>query len=110
MSKPVNLLQGLPDARQGEVFAALVDADGVLIERIVSHGQASAPGFWYEQARTEWVLVLQGAARLQWEDGSLVALAAGDHVLIPAGRRHRVDWTDPALPTVWVAVHFPDAG
>lgn len=109
MSKPENLLQGLPDAGRGEVFAALVDAGGVLIERIVSQGQASAPGFWYEQARAEWVLVLQGAARLQWEDGSVVALQAGDHLLIPAGRRHRVDWSDPVQPTVWVAVHFPCA-
>jgi cupin 2 domain-containing protein len=107
MSKPENLLQVLPDARQGEVFAPLVDAGGVLIERIVSHGQASPPDFWYEQARAEWVLVVQGAARLQWDDGSLVALGAGDHLLIPAHRRHRVDWTDPAQPTVWVAVHFP---
>lgn len=107
MSKSENLLQGLPDARQGEVFAALVDTAGVLIERIVSHGQASPPDFWYEQARAEWVLVVQGAARLQWDDGSLVALRAGDHLLIPAHRRHRVDWTDPAQPTVWVAVHFP---
>lgn len=107
MDKIGNLLQALPDAAQGEVFQALVDSGAVLIERIVSQGQASAPDFWYEQARAEWVLVLQGAARLQWDDGSLLALAAGDHVLIPAGRRHRVDWTEPAVPTVWVAVHFP---
>ena len=95
MNKIENLLQALPDATQGEVFEALVDTGTVLIERIVSHGQASAPGFWYAQARAEWVLVLQGAARLQWDDGSLVALRAGDHLLIPA------------QPTVWVAVHFP---
>jgi cupin 2 domain-containing protein len=107
MDKIENLLQALPDATQGEVFEALVDTGAVLIERIVSHGQASASGFWYAQARAEWVLVLQGAARLQWDDGSLVALRAGDHLLIPAQRRHRVDWTDPAQPTVWVAVHFP---
>ncbi len=109
MNKIENLLQALPDATQGEVFEALVDRDNVLIERIVSHGQSNSPGFWYEQARAEWVLVLQGAARLQWDDGSLVSLAPGDHVLIPAGRRHRVEWTDPASPTVWVAVHFSPA-
>lgn len=109
MNKSENLLQALPDATQGEIFEALVNTGAVLIERIVSHGQASAPDHWYEQLRAEWVLVLQGAARLQWEDGSLVALTAGDHVLIPAGRRHRVDWTDPASPTVWVAVHFGEA-
>ncbi len=101
-----NLLQGLPDAAQGEVFEALVTGGDVLVERIVSQGQASPPGFWYEQARAEWVLLLRGAARLQWEDGSEVALQRGDHVLIAAGRRHRVAWTDPSGPTVWLAVHF----
>jgi len=109
MNKTENLLKALPDASQGEIFEALVDTDAVLIERIVSHGQASAPGFWYEQARAEWVLVLQGAARLQWEDGSFVSLGVGDHLLIPAGRRHRVAWTDTTTPTVWVAVHFSQA-
>ncbi len=101
-----NLLQGLPDAAQGEVFEALVTGEELLVERIVSQGQASPPGFWYEQARAEWVLLLRGAARLQWEDGSEVALQPGDHVLIAAGRRHRVAWTDPSGPTVWLAVHF----
>lgn len=101
-----NLWQGLPDAAQGEVFEALVTAGDVLVERIVSQGQASAPDFWYEQARAEWVLLVQGAARLQWEDGSEAALQPGDHVLIAAGRRHRVAWTDPSGPTVWLAVNF----
>lgn len=102
-----NLLHGLPDAAQGEVFEALVTAGDVLVERIVSQGQASPPCFWYEQARAEWVLLLQGAARLAWEDGGEVSLQPGDHVLIAAGRRHRVAWTSPAEQTVWLAVHFP---
>ncbi len=102
-----NLWQGLPDAAQGEVFEALVTAGDVLVERIVSQGQASPPGFWYEQARAEWVLLVQGAARLQWEDGSEVTLQPGDHVLIAAGRRHRVTWTSLSERTLWLAVHFP---
>jgi cupin 2 domain-containing protein len=32
-------------------------------------------------------------------------MGPGDHVHIPAHRRHRVEWTDPAQPTVWLAVH-----
>jgi len=35
-----------------------------------------------------------------------VALAPGDHVLIPGGAQHRVTWTAPETETVWVAVHF----
>lgn len=101
-----NILEGLPNAAGGEVFEALARSAGVLIERIVSRGQRSAPGQWYEQAQNEWVIVLRGAACLRWEDGSELALTEGDFVFIPALKRHRVEWTDPDHDTVWLAVHF----
>lgn len=105
----VNLLAALPDARAAEVFETLAGSRGVTIERIVSQGQSSPPEGWYDQHRHEWVLVLQGAARLGFEDGREVALAAGDAIDIPAGTRHRVSWTAPDRPTVWLAVHYPVA-
>jgi cupin 2 domain-containing protein len=33
-------------------------------------------------------------------------LRPGDYLLIPAYRRHRVEWTDPTQPTVWLALHY----
>jgi cupin 2 domain-containing protein len=79
----------------------------VRIERIVSTGQASPPGFWYDQPWTEWVLLLAGAAGLLFEDEPTPRpLKAGDYLLIPAGQRHRVEWTDATQPTVWLAVHY----
>ena len=69
------LLHALPDARLAEVFDTPAAAGPVRIERIVSHGQASPEGFWYDQAQAEWVMVVQ-AARLAFADGE-VALAAG---------------------------------
>lgn len=95
----------LPRDAGAEVFTALARGPGVLIERIVSTGQASPPGFWYEQGWDEWVLVLAGEAVLGFEDGPPQRLGAGDCLTIPAGCRHRVEWTDPAAPTVWLAVH-----
>lgn len=78
------------------------------IERIVSQGHASPPGFWYDQPEDEWVLVLQGAGTIAFaEEGSEVTLCAGDYLHIPAHCRHRVAWTDPHLPTIWLAVHSP---
>src|SRR5215204_3145177 len=74
---------------------------------IVSTGQASPPGFWYDQPLDEWIVVLAGSAGLlvEGEDGPRT-LRAGDHVHLPAHCRHRVEWTDAARPTVWLAVHF----
>jgi cupin 2 domain-containing protein len=101
----MNLLRDLPDARATEIFETLLQAPALRIERIVSHGQASADGFWYDQDEAEWVLLLSGAARLRFADEQEArALAPGDHLHIAAHRRHRVDWTDPAQPTVWLAV------
>jgi cupin 2 domain-containing protein len=101
----MNLLRDLPDAAAAEVTDVLLKAPAVRIERIVSHGQESPEGFWYDQDEAEWVLLLSGAARLRFADEPEArALAAGDHLHIAAHRRHRVDWTDPARPTVWLAV------
>ena len=103
----MNLLRDIPDAGAGEITEAVVAAPGVRIERIVSLGQASPPGFWYDQAEAEWVLLLAGAARLRFADEPDARLIGpGDWVEIAPHRRHRVDWTDPAQPTVWLAVFY----
>jgi cupin 2 domain-containing protein len=103
----VNLLSSLPDAQGAEVVEALLSRPGIRIERIVSLGQASPTGFWYEQGEGEWVLLLAGAARLRFEDEAQSrSLAPGDCLDIAPHRRHRVDWTDPATPTVWLAVFY----
>ena len=110
MNKISNILTGLPPALSGEVVDTLVESDSVRIERIVSNGQATPQGEWYDQERDEWVLVLAGSAGLLFEGGQgPQRLVAGDCALIPAGCRHRVAWTDPAVKTVWLAVHFSAA-
>jgi cupin 2 domain-containing protein len=103
----VNLLSPLPDARAAEAVEPLLSRSGLRIERIVSFGQASPPGFWYDQAEGEWVMLLVGAARLRFADEPEPRfLNPGDCLDIAAHRRHRVDWTDPAAPTVWLAVFY----
>jgi cupin 2 domain-containing protein len=103
----VNLLSPLPDARAAEAVDTLLTRPGLRLERIVSLGQASLPGFWYDQAEAEWVLLLAGAARLRFADETEPRLLIpGDWVDIAPHRRHRVDWTDPATPTVWLAMFY----
>ncbi len=108
---PANLFEGIPPGLPEERTDVLLEADGVRVERIVSRGHASPPGFWYDQAEDEWVVLLAGAARLLLEgDDGPIALQPGDHLGIPAHRRHRVEWTDPDRDTVWLAVfHSPPA-
>jgi cupin 2 domain-containing protein len=109
-----NIFDGLPERLEEERIDDLVSVPGLRIERIVSTGQASPPGFWYDQDWSEWVMVLSGSAGLRFEgEAEPRRLGPGDHVAIPAHVRHRVEWTDPAQPTVWLAVHVrsgPDAG
>lgn len=109
MSAPAwgNLLADLPPAGRDELFQEILQRPGVRIERIVSSGQATPAGEWYDQGWDEWVLLLSGSAGLllEGEEGPRT-LAPGDYLLLPARCRHRVEWTDPDLKTVWLAVHF----
>ena len=103
----MNLLRDLPGTGGGEIVERLVAGKTVRIERIVSHGEVSPPGFWYDQDEAEFVVVLAGAARLGFAGGEAMTLGPGDWVDIAPHRRHRVEWTDPGTPTIWLAVFYP---
>ncbi len=102
-----NLLSDIPRELRDELVTTLLEAESIRIERIVSYGQASPDGFWYDQSQHEWVAVLRGSARLRFEDDDAsIPMEQGDFINIPAGRRHRVEWTTPDEPTVWLAIHY----
>lgn len=103
-----NLFAGLPSAALAdEQFATILQRQGLRIERIVSTGQASPPDFWYDQDEGEWVVLLQGEAKLRFADEADARhLRAGDFIDIASHRRHRVDWTAPDQATVWLAVFY----
>jgi len=101
-----NVLSDLPQSLPEELIEVLAESPHVRIERIVSTGHTSPPGFWYDQHEAEWVVLLSGAATLEFERESH-SLTRGDHLLIPPHRKHRVSWTTPDEPTVWLAVFFP---
>ena len=103
---PANLFAELPGRSDAEQLQTLLARADVRIERIVSTGQASPPGFWYDEPQHEWVVVLAGAAHVRFADEAQPqALKPGDFLDIAPHRRHRVEWTDPAVHTVWLAVH-----
>jgi cupin 2 domain-containing protein len=100
-----NIFADLPQQLPKELVQILIRAADVRIERITSHGHASPADFWYDQAQAEWVIVLKGAAKLQFEDG-MIEMKVGDFINIPAYKKHRVDWTTPDEPTVWLGVRY----
>ena len=99
-----NLLAKLPEAIHGEVHTALLKRPDIRIERIVSHGQVTPIDAPYDQDEDEWVLLLSGQAEIWLEGSGTHRLEAGDYLFIPAHFRHRVTWTLPDEPTVWLAM------
>ena len=103
-----NLFRDIPAQLPEELIEALLQAEHVRVERIVSRGHASPPDFWYDQEQHELVFILQGSARLQLET-CIVGLEAGDWLNITAHQKHRVEWTSPTGPTIWLAIFYDRA-
>jgi len=103
---PNNFLKNLPKDSGEEILEDILSGSCFRMERIISNGQASPDGFWYDQDRNEWVLILKGRAGLMFEGTEdIIELNPGDYIHIPAHRRHRVAWTDTSQKTIWLAVH-----
>ncbi len=101
-----NIFAAIPDDLSAEVFEKLVDNHQVKIERIISKGQRSPDNGWYDQEQNEWVLVLKGAAIIEFADHSSLSLKEGDYLNIKAHQQHRVSWTAEDRETIWLAVHY----
>ena len=102
-----NLYDGIPNELPEELFTEILKTETFRVERIVSQGHTSSEDFWYDQELNEWVTVLEGAARIRFEDGmDIVELGPGDYLTVPAHKRHRVEWTAPDQRTVWLAIHY----
>jgi len=105
--KMANLFTTGTEPKREEIFETLLETDRLRLERIISTGQATPAGQWYDQERNEWVALLSGRAGLLFEgEQEPRVMQTGDFVLIPSRRRHRVEWTDPDHETVWLALHY----
>lgn len=104
---PDNLFAGVPEGGTAEQTIDLLTTPKLRIERIVSTGQASPPGFWYDQDWEEWVLLLAGTAAVLFEgEAAPRELEPGSYLHIPTHVRHRVVRTSAAPPAIWLAVHW----
>jgi cupin 2 domain-containing protein len=102
-----NIFAQLPQSLSEEVFQEIIAGERFRLERIISSGQATPIGQWYDQEQDEWVVLLSGGAGLRFEgEEDLRVLHPGDFVNIPAHTRHRVEWTDEKQTTIWLALHY----
>jgi len=101
-----NLLTDLPPTKNEEIFEKIIQHPHFTLERIITSGQHTPEGQWYDQHQDEWVIVIQGQAQLDFEDGEQHTMQAGDSLHIPAHRRHRVTWSDPKKNTIWLVLHY----
>ncbi len=106
MEKTANIFADIPGHLPEEIFSRIIENRNFRLERIVSQGHATPEGQWYDQEEDEWVMLLRGGAVIGFEDGRRVEMAPGDHLLIPAHSRHRVESTAAGEKTVWLALHF----
>jgi len=96
----------MPENIEDELFDTLLQTNNLKIERIVSKGHTSPESGWYDQAQHEWVILLEGAATITFEDGKETNLSKGDYLIIPAHVKHKVSWTDPSCETIWLAIFY----
>ncbi len=102
-----NIHTNIPASIPDELFQDILNTPHFKLERIVSNAHATPPGEWYDQDWHEWVILLSGSAGLRIEgDADVQALEPGDYVYLPAHQRHRVEWTDDTVKTIWLALHF----
>ncbi len=101
-----NIFANIPKNSEQELFEDLFKNDFIKIERIISYGNSSDENFWYDQSHSEWVLIIQGSATLQFEAHELFEMKKGDYIFIPPHKKHRVDSTDLNKPTIWLAIHY----
>jgi cupin 2 domain-containing protein len=102
----MNNIFNLPSSlRDRELFESIVSSDNILIERIISTGQTTPKGKWYDQEKDEWVILLQGFASLVYDNGKQIKLTVGDYLFIPAHQKHRVEYTSSEPPCIWLAIH-----
>ena len=101
-----NIYAELPIQLEKELFEELIRTGNVRIERIISKGHTSPEQGWYDQIENEWVVILEGAGVVLFEDGAEVTLHKGDYINIPSHARHKVTWTDPDVLTVWLAIFY----
>ena len=102
-----NIFTTIPKDIPKEIIEEIVSVKNCRIQRIISKGQSTPEGQWYDEDQDEWVILLQGSAGLLFEGShNSITLKPGDYLNIPAHAKHRVEFSDRNIETIWVAVRY----
>ena len=101
-----NLFNDIPEKSDQEFLDILLQKDSIKVERIVSRGHSSPENFWYDQDKNEFVLLISGYAGLIFDDGTKINLKPGDYLIIPAHKKHRIEFTDPIEKSIWLTIYY----
>lgn len=86
-----------------EKTMALLENSKLRVERIVSTGQVSN---WYDQGESELVILLEGQAEIEFDNGGVKSLKKGDTLLIKPHEIHRVSYTSREPACIWLCIFF----
>jgi cupin 2 domain-containing protein len=100
-----NIFEQIIVDKKEEFFFEIFKNKTIKVEKIVSNGQKSPENFWYEQDKSEFILLLEGFAILEFEN-RVVELKKGDCLNIEAYQKHKVKFTSLDEPTIWFAVFY----
>jgi len=89
-----------------EITEIITQGKNIRIERIISTGQTTPDGFWYDQTEHEFVMVLQGEAKILFEDNEERLFKTGDYINISAHVKHRVSYTSSEPVCIWLAIFY----
>ncbi len=103
-----NIFSNLPQNIDEEMVDNILTTDKFIVERIISECHSSPKDFWYDQDTNEFMLLVSGSAGIMFEDGEVHKLIPGDYLIIEAHKKHRVDYTDSKMKTVWLTIHYKD--
>ncbi|MEA1917226.1 MAG: cupin domain-containing protein [Campylobacterota bacterium] len=101
-----SIFKDIPSPVKNEIFETLIFSTNIEIKRIISCGHSSPRTGWYEQVCSEWVIILQGEGKIEFENGKVVELGVGDYINIPSKIKHKVSWTTSDENTIWLAIHY----
>ena len=98
-----NIFSMLPENLKGEVFQELVTSSKFRVERILTSKENQFDRSWYDQDDNEFVILLQGSAKLEFSNNKIIELIKGDYLFINCHDKHRLLEVSSKEDTIWLA-------